>query len=76
MLQTGSEFYLKCLSSRALFIAPINFDDDGKERKDLIEISHGKYHYTEIIFINMFQSSQQVNSRPISFDDDGKRERI
>ena len=31
-------------------------DDDGKERKDLIQISHGKYHYMEIIFINLFQS--------------------
>ena len=35
---------------------PISFDDDGKERKDLIQISHGKYHYMEIIFINLFQS--------------------
>ena len=35
---------------------PISFDNDGKERKDLIQISHGKYHYMEIIFINLFQS--------------------
>ena len=53
-LQTGLEFYLKCPSSGALFTSPISFDDDGKERKDLIQVSHGKYHYTEIIFINFF----------------------
>ena len=35
---------------------PTSFDDDGKERKELIQNSHGKHPYMEIIFINLFQS--------------------
>ena len=43
-------------ASQKVNSSPISFDDDGKGRKDLIQISHGKYHYMEIIFINLFQS--------------------
>ena len=43
-------------ASQKVNSSPISFDDDGKERKDLIQISHGKYHYMEIIFINLFQN--------------------
>ena len=35
------------------------------KRKDLIQISHGKYHYTEIIFTNSFEASQKAIQKDI-----------
>ena len=35
------------------------------KRKDLIQISHGKYHYTEIIFTNSFEAGQKAIQKDI-----------
>ena len=39
--------------------------NDGNERKDLIQISHRKYHYTEIIFTNSFEAGQKAIQKDI-----------